>query len=78
VARVAVASAVAGLAARLVLVPGDGGALFVSAVLAGIAAFALLAWCLKVVPKNDADWIAGLADGDEPGRAARLVSVFAG
>ena len=78
VARVAVASAVAGLAARLVLVPGDSGVLFIAAVLAGIAAFGLFAWCLKVVPKNDADWIAGVAGGDEPGRAARLVSVFAG
>jgi O-antigen/teichoic acid export membrane protein len=77
VVRVAVASAAAGLAARLVLVPGDSGVLFISAVLAGIASFALLAWCLKVVPKNDAEWIAGLADG-VPGRAARLVSVFAG
>jgi hypothetical protein len=78
VARLAVASAAAGLAGRLVLVPGDGGALFFSAVVAGISAFVLVAWCLKVVPKDDAEWIALVAGGGESGGGARLVRAFAG
>ena len=78
VARAVIASALSAVPARLVLELGDSGGVFVAALLAGCVTFGVLAWCLKVVPKDDAEWIAGIS-GDGDGRnAGRLVRAFAG
>jgi O-antigen/teichoic acid export membrane protein len=77
VVRIAVTSALAGGAARLVLTVGEGMGIFIAAAAVGVALFGVLAVVLKVVPRQDADWLVGLAQArgsDRIERFARLVA----
>ena len=77
VGRVAVASAIAGGLARLVLELGGGVGLFLAALVVGVCAFVFLAVFLKILPAIDADWLADIARGRGAlriERAARLLA----
>jgi hypothetical protein len=77
VVRIAVVSAAAAGLARLVLELGSGGGIFVAAFLVGAVSFAFLAVLLKVIPGEDAEWLAGVARGRGAGRVERAARLLA-
>ena len=77
-ARTVVAAVVAGGCARLVLLLGESAALFVLAVAVGASIFAALAFLLRVLPRDDADWLTAALGGRTRSRVSRIFARLAG
>jgi len=72
-ARLVVASAAPAGIAQLVLELSDGPGSFVLALVLAVGVFAVLAALLRVLPREDADWIAGAVAGRSGGRRITAV-----
>jgi len=77
-ARAALAAAVAGGCARLVLLLGESAGIFVLAVGVGAAIFATLAFLLRVLPRDDDEWLTNALGGRTTSRTSRIFARLAG
>jgi O-antigen/teichoic acid export membrane protein len=77
-ARACLATVVAASCARVVLLIGDSALWLVAAVAVGASVFTGLTFLLRVLPRDDADWLATALGGRTSSRATRIFARLAG
>jgi O-antigen/teichoic acid export membrane protein len=77
-AKTVAAALVAGGCAELVLLVGSGAGFLALAMLVGIAVYAALAASLRVLPREDADWLVQTLGGRAKGRLTRVCKRLSG